>query len=219
MAKKAAKAALVVAVLFGAGPLFVPEALAFAHREELHGQTVYSVDPIDTEMLAPVIARANALARTSPLSRHVEHRRIFLTDGGWRWHWLSIGGGGSFALTRMVGNAVVVNASDVRTDWIDSDRAVGNDRSLSGTLAHEITHGVLRREIGMLTTAIAPQWLVEGYADYIARESSLSDADYADLKTHGIDHPAIPYYEGRRRVAAALAENGGSVRKLFEGNN
>lgn len=58
-------------------------------------------------------------------------------------------------------------------------------------------------------------WKIESYADYVAQESSLSDADYAALKATGSDHPAMPYYEGRKRVAEILVRNGGAVEALF----
>ena len=45
----------------------------------------------------------------------------------------------------------------------------------------------------------------------------LAAADFAGLMKAGISHPAMPYYLGRRRVAAALAANGGDVDALFAG--
>jgi len=61
-----------------------------------------------------------------------------------------------------------------------------------------------------------PGWKSEGYADYVARESSLRDADYARLRANGARRDAMFYYEARRRVADALSRNGGNVEAMLE---
>ncbi|WP_144095518.1 hypothetical protein [Croceicoccus sediminis] len=90
-------------------------------------------------------------------------------------------------------------------------------QALSAVIAHETAHGMIRSRYGFVKAALAPQWLVEGYADHVAQESSLSDADYLRLKEAGEQHPPMPYYEGRKRVEAALERNGGDVDALFTG--
>jgi hypothetical protein len=82
-------------------------------------------------------------------------------------------------------------------------------------LAHETTHGMLRRRYGFWIDFTQPQWLREGYCDYVAQESSLTAAQAAGLEEQGSAHPALPYFHGRRRVAKLLEENGGSVDALF----
>jgi hypothetical protein len=54
----------------------------------------------------------------------------------------------------------------------------------------------------------------EGYADYVARESTLSDADVARLRAQGRSDPAIFYHNARIRVSDALA-HGESVDRLL----
>ncbi|WP_162789448.1 hypothetical protein [Altererythrobacter sp. ZODW24] len=209
------KALVPVVALAAAGPVFAPELLAFPHHAEVAGKQVYSVEPINESQLTKIIARADALVATSPLSRGTEKRRIFLTNGGWRWHWLTIGAGNAFGISRALGEPIVLNRSSLGDDTVTNGSAVAGERSLSGTIAHEVTHGMIRREIGHIPALNMPTWLIEGYADHVADESSLSEAEYAELKARGERHPAMPYYEGRRKVAALLADNGGSVQKLF----
>jgi hypothetical protein len=86
---------------------------------------------------------------------------------------------------------------------------------VSGVLAHEICHGMLRRQFGLTVDWSKPQWLREGYCDHVAQESSLTAAQVARLKASGGKHPAIAYFEGRRRVAVELERNGGDVDALF----
>jgi hypothetical protein len=113
----------------------------------------------------------------------------------------------------------MVNVADLENDLTPSRGSVGTPRSISGTIAHERTHQLIRGHFGVLKSIGFPTWKVEGYSDYVARETTLSAEEVALLKKEGKDHPAIVYAEGRQRVADILAKNGGSVDSLFaEGN-
>lgn len=191
--------------------VFAPQLLAFPHVARIGDMHVHSERPIPARMTA-VLARSDQLLRGSEIYGPGHGRRIFLTDGGWRWRVLSIGAPSAFAFSRTFTEAIVVNRSDAATDVV-----IGRRRSLSSIIAHEQTHGLLRARYGVLVDWRAPRWLVEGYADHVAGESTLTDAEAAALRSRGIAHPALVYFEGRKRVAAALAE-GRSVDSLFERN-
>lgn len=204
-----------LAAFAAAAPVMAPQLLAFPYRTQVGATTVWSVTPLPEPQTRQVVDRANALVAASPIARMPERRRVFLTDGGWRWHWLALGASGGFALTRAASEAVIVNRNDLGTDRVWNSQAVGGERTLSGVIAHETCHGMERRRYGLAVQWAVPAWLFEGYCDYVARESSLSDADAARIRAQDRQHPALVYYEGRRRVAAELAANGGSVDKLF----
>lgn len=206
---------LPLALLVGAIPPVLPQALAFPHQAEISGQQVWSERPIDHAALGRVLARRDKLIAASPIAGGAERRRIFLTRGGWRWHWLSLSASGAFAITRPLTENIVVNSSDIRRDRISNGSPIAGTRSLSAVLAHETAHGMLRRRYGITVDMTHPQWLREGYCDHVARESSLSAEQAAQLEADGIRHPALPYFHGRQRVARLLQENGGSVDALF----
>lgn len=205
---------LIAPMIFVASAFYAPQLLAFPHKAQIGRTTIWSVAPLRPKM-GNVLSRSDALLMRSPLFAPPPPTSIFLTDGGWRWKLLSVGASDSFALTRPLGDAVVVNASNVDADRVERGHGLGAIRSLSGVIAHETTHILIRRRYGILRAMRLPQWLAEGYPDYVAEESSLSDADVAALRAAGRDHPALSYYVGRRRVADALAKNGGSVDDLF----
>lgn len=111
---------------------------------------------------------------------------------------------------------VVVNRSDFRSDTVFDGTDMANPRSLSGVIAHEQTHTLIRRRYGLLADRIYPFWVREGYCDHVARSSTLSDAQARDLRSRGIETSALAYYDARRRVEDALRSNGGSVEDLFQ---
>jgi hypothetical protein len=205
---------LFLVVLIGTATA-APQTLAWPYSAEIGRTRIYSETPIPPQMRS-VLARSDALLARSPLAGPGVDRRLFLTDGGWRWELLALTSQGAFALRRPYRDAIIVNASDVAADRVENGAPVGGVRSLSGVIAHETTHLLVARHIGEWNAFMLPGWKSEGYADYVARESSLRDSDYARLRANGARRPAMFYYESRRRVAAALRRNGGDVDALLE---
>ena len=204
-----------IAALAAASPFVAPEVLAFPYQQDFGANRVWSVEPIPRERMATILAESSRLVATSPLAKGSEGRRIFLTDGSWRWTLLALQSQASFGLTRPLREDVILNRSDIGSGALYNGLSNGRVRTIAGVIAHEKCHGMERRRFGYLLGMTKPTWLREGYCDYVAQESSLSDAAAADLKSRGIADPALPYYEGRRRVAAILARNGGNVDALF----
>lgn len=206
------------AMYLAASALFMPELLLFPHHRIVGGVSLYSESPIPDEA-AGVIQRSETRLRASALFLGEEtFKPIFLTEGGWRWKVLSLGAGGAFGLTRPSTEAVVVNRSDFQSDRVSNGSPIAGERSLSGVIAHERTHTLIRRRFGVFADRVYPTWVREGYCDFIAGSSTLSDEQAAAMRAHNPRLPALIYYDARQRVAAVLGTNGGSVRKLFEGS-
>jgi hypothetical protein len=191
-----------------------PQALAWPHKTVIGDTSIYSETQI-SGAIGAVLGKSDALLRKSAIYSNGYGKSIFLTNGGWRWRMLALRSSGAFALSRGGTETIIINTSSVDEDWVRSPMALGRQRRLSGIITHERTHGLIRAKYGSFASALFPTWKVEGYADYIAQESSLTAADVARYKQRGEDHPAIVYYEGRQKVAAFLAANNGSVDQLF----
>ena len=209
--------ALGLAVLtFFASAIYAPQVLAFPHKLDVAGSTVWYEASQDTKAIERVVKRANALVAATPISNGQERKHIFLTDGGWRWNVLALNARRAFGLTRpLTDPVIIVNRSDAAKDMTWRDDTIASERRLSGVIAHEAMHGVLRDRYGIVATALAPQWLVEGYCDYVTGDSSLSDEEAAYLERENPSHPALPYYHGHNRVTELLEANGGDVDALF----
>lgn len=190
-----------------------PQLLAFPHQVQVGQTRVYSEAPLDAAALRPVLARADRLLTASTLYRAPVGTRIFLTNGGWRWRVLALNQSGSVGFTRplsdLVSDAVIMGPSDVARDETNSVR------SLSGTIAHERTHIMVRRHLGLVRGITLPNWISEGYADHIAREPDPGSAAVVSLRAAQPDHPVFFYIDARRRVEAALLANGNDVEALL----
>lgn len=197
------------------GLSYAPAVLAFPYEQRVGATQVHAERPIEPRLLEE-LARADALLADSPINVPGLPRDIYLTDGGWRWRLLAVRTPDAFAFRRPFRDAIIVNRSDMARDRVETQRAVANVRTLSGVIAHESTHILLARHFGEWRMLTMPSWKQEGYADYVARESSLPDADVARLRTACRSDQALYYYDARRRVVAELARNGGSVDRLFD---
>lgn len=207
---------LSVLFLLAVAVIYAPQLLAFPYKQRIGTVTVYAERPIDPR-IGSELAHAEGLLRASPLYTGPLDRSLFLTDGGWRWRLLAIQSPGAFAFRRPFSSAIVFNRSDIGADRVTNDRAVGNTRTLSGVIAHETTHIMIANHLGEVRSAMLPTWQQEGYADHVARESSLTDADASSLRKTDPGAASLVYYDARRRVEAALRANGGSVDALFGG--
>lgn len=196
--------------------VFFPQMLAFPHQAMVGETSVYSSTPIPPDIRA-VMAEADARVRASPLfAPGILRRPIFLTDGGIRWRILSLGSGGGFGVTRPLADHVVINRSRIADDRVWNGAAVAGSRTLSGVIAHERTHMLIRARFGLTADSRYPVWVREGYCDYVAGGGTLSDAQAARLRTAGSRSPALFYYDSRKRVGETLRDNGGSVDALFD---
>jgi hypothetical protein len=76
----------------------------------------------------------------------------------------------------VVGQHAFLRDSDLRNDRLisPSGTPVAADRPLSYFVAHEVMHIAIARHVGRARYSQMPQWVDDGYADYIAR-----DIDYA----------------------------------------
>lgn len=197
------------AVIVVVTTLYAPAALAFPYHARIGRTNVYSIQPI-LPVLEQRIARADQLLAQSPLYDPDLRRTIVLTDGGWRWQLMAIGNGGAVALRRPFSSILVFNRSDIA-----ADRVLNPSRSLSGTIAHESVHILTAHRFGEVRQALMPRWKREGYADYVAQENSIGPADVERVRATQPDSPRLVYYDGRRKVAHALEQEGQTVEQLL----
>jgi Zn-dependent peptidase ImmA (M78 family) len=89
----------------------------------------------------------------------------------------------------------------------------GRQRRVVSVLAHELTHLLINAEYGapkFLTLRHGTTWKIEGYADYIARESSFPEQEGMALFCAGKADPSPSYaYFRYRLVVRYLLDDAG----------
>ena len=145
----------------------------FAYSTRHEGFQIYSREPIQPG-LTPVLNSAEARLRTSPLYDTSVSPHIYLTDSHGMYALLSHKANKSFANSVPFIDNVIINKSDVTADRVYVNRERNNSRSLSGVVAHEITHLFIRQRFGTIRASMMPTWKNEGYCEYVAGESTIS---------------------------------------------
>jgi len=176
--------------------LIFPQIL-LAYSADYGKFTVYSSETIEPGITS-VLDSAESRLRRSPLYDETVARRIYLTRSFGMYTLLSNKAYRSFANSVPFINNVIVNQSDISADRVLVNREKNNSRSLSGVIAHEVTHLFIRQRYGTIRASLMPTWKNEGYCEYVAGDSTISleegmrlwrenpsdDASYRYIKYH-----------------------------------
>ena len=199
-------------------PLLAPQTLAFPHRQQIGLHDVRAESPLSLAQRDAIVAADQKVARSPSGPFRQPDQDIYLTNGGWRWSWLSLGASGAFAFTRPHNDAIVVGKANPQTAQVHSSALAGRRRSLDSIVAHEMTHGSIRAHFSITADFRYPLELREGYCDFVGGESTLSDQEATKLIAEGKSHPSLSYWRGRKNVEAFMQRPGVSVTSLFEDN-
>ena len=198
--------------------LLVYPRVLFAHEIHYKNFTIYSRKPLD-QSIYTVLDKVDAQLSASPINDTSVEPKIFLTNSQKLYSFLSLYiGGNSFGkgYSLLPTNNVFINESDVSRDLVFRKAETGNQRSLSGVIAHEITHLHIRRKFGYLRNVILPAWKKEGYAEYVAGSSTLDYETGVRLwKANPNDGTGYQYFKYHLTVKYLLETEKLTVEELF----
>ena len=197
---------------------------AFAYRSVYQNYHVWSDHPIPEE-ITTVLDDVTRRLRTSSLHDRDVPVEIFFCNEPWRL-WLygrhlstQIGGGADVWLTRQV----FIRASDIPANRIlpPGRRPIADaaQRPLSYFIAHEITHSDVSRSFGRTIMLRYPQWLLEGYPDYVGKGGDFDFEENRALFAAGApelerDRSGL-YREFHLKVAYLLDKKGWTLQQVF----
>lgn len=193
-------------VVLYAGLHVFPQTL-FAYSVTASGITIYSRAPLPPEA-ASCVTRTAELLRQSELAVPDRHERIFVCDSPWLFRLFCPTIGEAFAYSVPLTDNAFVATPDYTKDIVRRAGSGFNTRSFSAVMAHEITHGLIRHRMGLWRGMRLPDWVSEGYCDYVARESSFPETEGLRLFAAGQSHPSGSYrYFTYRQMVRYLVEH------------
>jgi len=197
--------------------LIFPQVL-FAHETSYANAAVYSREPLD-QNIRTVLDKAEARLATSEINTAEVKPRVFLTNSYRLYSFLSLYiGGNSFGkgYPLLPTNNVFINQTDVARDLVFRKAPANNERSLSGVIAHETTHLLIRRRYGYWRNFSMPTWKKEGYAEYVAGGTTLSyETGLKMWKENPKDGTGYQYFKYYMLVKYLLEHDKLSVDDLF----
>src|SRR6266850_6965038 len=197
--------------------LCFPQVL-FANQVSYKNLKIYSREPLDQNLYA-VLDRVESRLATSEINNQEVKPRIFLTNGFTFYELLGLYlGRGSFGKGLLVlpPDNVFINKSDLALDLVFRKSAANNQRSLSGVIAHETTHLLIRKKFGYWRNLTMPTWKKEGYAEYVAGSTTLSyETGVRMWKENPKDGTGYQYFKYYMLVKYLLEHDKLSVEDLF----
>ena len=197
----------------------------FEYRSSYQNYRVWSDRPIPDEITA-VLDDVTRRLRSSSLHDRDRPVEIFFCNESWRlWFYgrafhARMGGATDVWVTRQV----FIRASDIAANRIHSPTARpiadAEQRPLSYFIAHEITHADVSRRFGRTVMLRYPQWLLEGYADYVGKAGDFDFEENRALFAAGksaLDHGRSGLYrEFHLKVAYLLDKKGWTLEQVSE---
>jgi hypothetical protein len=153
--------------------LCFPQVL-FARELSYRNLRIYSREPLDNGIY-DLLDRVESRLAASDIGTDVTPR-IFMTNGFDVYALLSLYvGRNSFgkSYAALPADNVFINKADIAKDLVFRNTPAPNERSLSGVIAHEITHLWMRKRFGYWRNLAMPAWKKEGYAEYVAGGATL----------------------------------------------
>lgn len=198
--------ALFVVLLLYLAVLFFPQPL-FAYNVTEKGVTVYSRAPLPPETTAR-IDEALALVARSELSVPGRPERIFVCDNPWLFRLFAPVSPRAFGISWPISDNIFIAQSDLAQNETRSAAEKYNRRSFSSVAAHEIMHGLIRHRLGLLRGIRLPNWVAEGYCDYVARESSFPEDRGLQMLRDGKEEPSDSFrYFAYRQMVRRLIDD------------
>jgi hypothetical protein len=197
--------------------LCFPQVL-FAHVVSYRNFTVYSREPLD-QSLYTVLDRVDSKLAVSEIKNDQVKPRIFLTNSSGLYSSLSLYlGSNSFGkgFAALPTDNVFINKVDLTRDLVFRNASANAERSLSGVIAHESTHLLIRKRFGYWRNLTMPTWKKEGYAEYVAGGSTLAyEAGVRMWRENPQDGTGYQYFKYYMLVKYLLEHDQLTVADLF----
>ena len=164
------------------------------------------------------IAEIAALVSRSELAVPLRREKIFVCNSPWLFRLFCPRTTGAFGAAVTFTDHVFVAQADLTTNLARRDAPSYNVRGFSPLVAHEITHGLIRKRLGTIPAFRLPDWVAEGYCEYVAGEGSFPDDEGLRLLAAGQSHPssAFRYFLYRQMVTYLIDQRGLSFREVVD---
>ena len=115
--------------------------------------TIYADKPLDLRSDA-ILTKAQSLLDTSELRRFETHETVFVSDARWKAAFVHPSALTAFAISTPLSNHVFISQGKIETNQAFAGEEGIGPRSLSGVIAHEITHNLIRRHLGKFKVCV-----------------------------------------------------------------
>ena len=183
--------------------LFNPT-LFYNYKVSFKNISVYSDENIDKDAINQILITVDERLRKSEIYNENFTQNIFITNNKFRWVYFTNVNNNVGGLNYVVFNHnVFIRKSDIENNRVisPSGNIVPDSRTLDYFITHEITHTLEYQELGITKHPLFTNWVLEGYAEYIAHDSER----YEDSLNHFLKTPETSYSKYYTRIRSMIA--------------
>ena len=199
--------------------LLFPQML-FSNKFDHSNFTVYyHAATIDSSQISSILDKSSALLSTSELYNPKKEQKIFLCNSFGEFTFFALRSRNAFAVNYPLAQNIFLSKSSILENTIIRNGPENNVRTMSGIIAHETMHSALEDELGLLKYKLLPTWKNEGYADYVAKESSFDEKLGFNqfCENNGkMDNPSYAYFKYKVYVKYLLDKENIEVGTLLK---
>jgi len=187
--------------------LFNP-AFFYNYKVSFRNITVFSDESIDKDAINQILITVDERLRKSEIYNENFTQNIFITNNKFRWVYFTNVNNNVGGLNYVVFNHnVFIRKSDIENNRVisPSGNIVPDSRTLDYFITHEITHTLEYQELGITKHPLFTNWVLEGYAEYIAHGSESYDETLKQY-LHVKEPSYSKYYTRIRTMIAYLLE-------------
>lgn len=179
--------------------IFLFPQIVFGNTVEYKSFTVYSHTIADKKIFV-VLDSAESLISASEFRRIKPVKyNLYLCSSFFEYFLFAPTQSHAFACNNFLTGNIIISKSNISQNQVVRNDVENNLRTLSGTIAHEITHSILKKHVGFLQYIRLDTWKKEGYSDFIATESSLNFRNGLNLlcDSQYSPEPSFKYFKHR----------------------
>jgi hypothetical protein len=146
---------------------------AFPFKTDRHNIELYSDTPLPVET-APILDAVVTRLKKSPYYEANTTYKIFLAKDDRKFSYFTLSNNSTAGQSYVYLNQnIFMRSADFEKNQIiiGGEYVDPAERSYTYFLTHELVHSMMVQETGRLEYALLPEWIKEGYAEYIARDS------------------------------------------------
>tara|TARA_B110000046_G_C12898423_1_gene357449 strand:+ start:261 stop:932 length:672 start_codon:yes stop_codon:yes gene_type:complete len=168
----------------------------FANNLEYKSFNVYyHSSEINVEKLKSVLNKSQNLLNNTKLYKAGINQDIFICSSYNEFTFFALMSRKAFGVNNPISQNIFLSKSSISENCILRNGEENNKYSLSGVIAHETVHSLLRNELGILKYKLLPSWKNEGYCDFIANESSFNKQEGLQNMCNNKDNSEIQSFK------------------------
>ena len=152
--------------------LFLFPQIAFGNKLEYKSFIIYSHSQLDKNIFTVLDSAGSLISCSEFYKIKTGQHKIYLCNNFLEYSFFAPTQRQAFAFNNPLTNNILLSKSNILQNRVERNGNENNFRTLSGTIAHEVTHTLLKNYLGFIKYMGLDTWKNEGYSDLIAKESS-----------------------------------------------